>query len=140
MEVVGDAGTLWNRHMRDSSLTEAVLDLLCLHHLPDEKETCSVSLALLSPWLCPPFGPIPAHPSSLSPTIASSYFGPLHLSSPRSLVLHVWLQQPQPHWASWCHRAAPLVLAVLLLSAGIQQDEHTNKQATPPTQLCSKRK
>lgn len=89
MEVVGDAGPCgpgtWE--------IPAVLDLLCLHHLPD---TCSFPLALLPAWLCPPFGPSPAQSSSLSPTIASSYFGPLHLSSPRSVALHECLQQHQP--------------------------------------------
>lgn len=117
--------TLWTRHVRDSHLTEAVLDLLCLHHLSD---TCPVSLALLPPWLCPPIGPNPSQ-LSLPPTIASSYFGPLHLYTPRSLLLHVWLQQHQRT------QLGQLVLQSSSAGAGsagrlltrIQQDECTNK-------------
>lgn len=117
--------TLWTRHVRDSRLTEAVLDLLCLHHLSD---TRPVSLALLPPQLCPPFGPNPSQ-LSLPPTIASSYFGPLHLYTPRSLVLHVWLQQHQPTQPGQpvLQSSSAGAGSAARLLAGIQQDECTNK-------------
>lgn len=79
--------TSWIRHVRDSSLTEAVLDLLCLHHVPD---TCPVSLALLSPCLCPPFGPSPSQ-----------------LSLPYHCLLVLWTSSPQGLWLSTCGCSSP---------------------------------
>lgn len=38
---------------------------------------------------------VPAHPCSFCPTIASSYFGPLHLYAPRSRALHRCLGRHQ---------------------------------------------
>lgn len=79
--------TLWTRHVRDSSLTETVLDLLRLHHLPD---TCPVSLALLPPWLYPPFGPSPSQ-----------------LSLPYHCLLALWTSSPQALRFSMCGCSSP---------------------------------